>query len=443
MTARRLALLALLLLALLAGMARLVLDNGQEPVEPRVPDEPPAVVDEPRASGPIGMPSRTRRRRAQRHPGQADPVVDVETPAADAPVESEPAVETRRLEVVVLGPGDIPVTGVVVHDRSEAGRPRHVTDGEGIAVFDGPLEGSHPVECPLIQPGSIELTAERTELRISDLLPLDLRFVDLETGEPVAALVSTDGPLDNEGEWFEERHEVTVPHAPLRPGSGVDLVLHVEAPNGYAEPAPGRDGPIIRRGSISLGGGAGGGFRSRLHKRIQTHSGSATLRVRVLRRDGRPASNALVQVKGARSRSERADARGVAAFNGMPPGAYVVRATEPGLVTTTAEVELADGETLAIDIEESEGTGATIVVVDADGVLLPFAAVTAHVLSNPTHAELRGGTQSLVLFTDSAGELTLHGLAAGILSVTASFGSRQVSGTFEGPGPHTLTMPAK
>jgi hypothetical protein len=528
---RRLAPLPVLLLA--AVVAWLVLSGAEESARRPAGDSPAVDVERPRPSGPVGTASRGASRetegdaRKRRHAA-------VSTPAtAEAPEE-----ETRRFTLKVVDQADRPVAGAAVVLADEKGGPSRFTRSDGTTWRDVPLDVTElTARSDLFDP--IEITDEETVVRLDDLVPLEVHFVDQETGRPVEVTI-TGSPLETDNVQSHRGYTVWRTRvAPVRPGRTAGFHLLFSAPDGYAlmeedgvergafvsryaervrttvpvarelkltvtvlthdgKPAKGAtvtasvtgrrstqssvetaasgvarvtDLPFVRgerlslsafdfegrradgeevllvdadreltvtlrlskepsNGAIGIGGGSGSSFVDRLRRRPPP-DGSGRLSISATRRNGLPAAGAFLFARGPVSRTGRADEDGRLEFSGLPAGTYIVTMREPGLVATSQEVELVDGEARTIAVREIEGRTATVRVVDAEGLPLPNVRVSVR-LPWGHHVQVVDGVQDLDHWTDLSGRVRFVDLPSVPVTVTATLGSRSEKRKLEG-----------
>ena len=523
-------LLVLLLLAALAWLGWTVLstdggnaavrDVGQaSPVAAGMPEAPTG--DTPEAVAPA-------RARVREHAA---------VPIRDEGAAEEMATTTFTVRVVDLE--NRPVPGVALDFRAPAleGEAARRTRSDGRASWDGPatlLPYDIEVGSPLFD--AQPLRDAETVIVVDDLLPLEIEFVDQETGRPVEVAIAG-SPLESDN-VLSYRHlsRYVAKVAPVRRGRDADFWIDVDAPEGWVLP----DSPVVRAGFISryatavrstvpvarevpltvrvlrhdgspapdatisasvtgartlsttttestggdgiatirslpflrgerltvsamdadgrvapteeavlvdadrplsitlrlpeeAGGpwiGRGGGASSRFSCRADRRhlpAGTARLTVTLTRRNGLPAAGARVLLSGPNGRTGRANDAGRVEFVDLTAGTYRVTLREPGLVTTTDEVTLVDGESRAVAVQETAGRAATLRVVDADGLPLPNVRVVVELPWGEQHVQLdNAGVQRLDHWTDVSGRVRFTDLPAGKLSAVATLGSRRV-----------------
>ncbi len=265
----------------------------------------------------------------------------------------------------------------------------------------------------------------------------------------------------------ELRLTLDVRHADGRPAKGarLDFVYTADGARSYDDVATGADGTLVVRGtpfvrnagvtvrvfttihwaevSLRLGEHAATAHRLRVDLPAEAdevpcdefmgvewgdpdvydhveapRGGTARLEVTALRSRGAPAANALVFARGAQGDQEwrleaRADARGLAVFEGVPEGAATISVEEPGYVYTERPVRVRRGATEATDLLEADGETSVVTVVDDRGRPLPTAEVRVVLAGTPGIVHLEDGVQHLVRRTDAAGRRRIGGLPAG------------------------------
>ena len=236
----------------------------------------------------------------------------------DRPAASTPAAPSRTRHVRLLGPGDIPLAGVRF-DARNAYRRSYVTDEDGEAALDV-RDPVHPVD-PVIEVSEplpdrkVRLRDELTVVRFPDVLPLTVRTRDALTGEP----------LDVE-----------------RVSLSRTVLLRATGPGTYTLPfgPPDRsDYHLVWLRTTAKPGGAAP--RTRLYVRASPFARATRIdvpvwptidvAVQVLRHDGSPATNAVVEIPVASGvkrsvNSQRCDADGRVRIDEVlaVPGEYVV-----------------------------------------------------------------------------------------------------------------------
>ncbi len=548
MTLRRVVVLALLLLLVLAcGTCWL---RSDPPASPDPPPRSPASAGSVSTVAEVADTSRPRRHTSDPGANETAPVADVVS--ASDPVED--AVEERR-EVVVLGPDERPVPGVVLRPSPGSYESIQITDLDGRASFPvtGPRDPA--VRCRMAGRAPLSLKEPVTTIRANGLIPVDVRFVDLETGLPLAVIVPAAGPLAPFGDEVLQVSGMTLDHTPMRRGHYCEIGLNVRPPPGYAGAiGAGSDGPMIygtrvsrlaerveltvpfpremevtvivadakgqavtgatvtcrvahspvwrlsattdRAGraevrgvphlrghvlevfaghaeeqflghrtrfitraetavtvdfgaepavepSIKIGGGAGSALRGRKGSRTKPQTGTGSVRVRVLRRDGRPHPGADVLVTGAGRQRVPTDASGTVILGQLPDGEFVIRARAYGFFTERVTITLDAGESAAVDLHEIEGRTATVQLVDTEGVPMPGVDVGAVVLGVGAHIEMRHGTQISPVLTDAEGRAEFHGLPEGEIDIITRLAMGDIVHHVTGPGPYVVTMPAR
>jgi hypothetical protein len=169
--------------------------------------------------------------------------------------------------------------------------------------------------------------------------------------------------------------------------------------------------------------------------------GSSVLVVRVLHRDGAPAIDARVGVDGPWRGRGSTDAAGMVRFAELPAGKYHIAASEIGMIETIEEVELGDGETLRVVLNEPRGRTIRLEVVDAAGRPLPSASVTLGGTRVDRWVRLHEGRQHLDLFTGGAGQLTLSHFPEGTFLLKAAYCGRKAELWIRPGEPARITIP--
>jgi len=204
------------------------------------------------------------------------------------------------------------------------------------------------------------------------------------------------------------------------------------------------------RNLIGMGGGAGGAFGGRGGRRSLSF-GRCALYVHVLRRDGRPAKNALVRLRGpappaaprgaAWTRSDRADDFGRVVFRGLVAGPVTVTVSEVGFLSPAPVSLDLSVEGATVTIREAWGRSLQILVLDATGLPVPHARITLGAVAGKPYACLIDDVQHLNLVTDRDGRCPLPDLAEGKVAVTAVFGSRRATVSARSGDALTITLP--
>jgi hypothetical protein len=468
-------------------------------------------------------------------------------PASEPEIEETTDPELRVVLRVLAAPDDTPVRGLRVEEVGGRGRAV-TTDDEGRAVF--PVLSSTAklwlrAAAPGLDKGHEEVRVGETTVHVPPPIPLEVRFVDAETGGPPPPLeVWTDDDvvegvfpgtaparlahsvwpghpyhvelrasvtepgwcsptqldLVREGRLcrYAERALITVPvprEAPVRvkvrdtarrPVAGA--TVSAWRSGARAEGTTGADGEAVLRGmpfqrgerldvtaqfegrvsevkapplaspdaelvvelelpddpptDIGIGGGFGGRYSSRSSTRRRTpKEGTSSLVVQVLRRDGRPASGVRVGVKGPRSAGRTADDDGFIRIDGLPGGSYRVACTEHGLAQMVERLELAEGETRQVLLQEPAGRNLHLRVVDAQGRSLPGARIEISDATSHPWVPLIDGVQHLDTFSDGTGEVRAAHVPEGTIQVTAFYGSRKTKAVINEGEPLVVTIP--
>ncbi len=228
--------------------------------------------------------------------------------AAD-PSDLEPGV-SRRLTVRILGPGDGPVPGVALYLDGSASTESQWSDLQGEVHIDVPLATeSVRIRLPSLELEPLTLTEDVTELRYDDLLPLEIVFVDQESGYPLA--VTPHSPILFGDAAGARREFVWLSSAPLRRGGLADFAIGLDAPEGYVHPG---NASLRRKGRVSR-------FADRVRATVPIPR-ELQLRVSVRRADGKAAPRASITtlLSGVTHPLPRAtaDHRGEATVRGVP-----------------------------------------------------------------------------------------------------------------------------
>jgi len=136
-------------------------------------------------------------------------------------------------------------------------------------------------------------------------------------------------------------------------------------------------------------------------------------------------------LSGPETKTARTDASGAVSFQVRHPGLYTVSVRDPDFVYTKSTIYLRAGESRRLTIDEPEGWTGRILVLDASGTPVPFAAVEVDTSAPVDYIRVRNGIQDLALYTDLHGELELPRLPRGKVSITVEYGSRIAKGTIE------------
>jgi hypothetical protein len=290
----------------------------------------------------------------------------------------------------------------------------------GMTTLDGLRFGLAPYV-------SVDAARVRVTVALWPELDLTVRVVDLED-RPVREATVKAAYLD---EQFDDRvHAVHVAAAPTDgdgrtrvrgvphvPGLPLTVVVEAGGSSGFEETtiASGKaemeivalddDFPSPSNTAIGIGGGAGPQILG-------------ALAAEVFRRDGRAAAGAHVSLKGLR-RTQRADAGGRLRFDRVPPGRHTVWLAEPGLVPTSAAVEVGTVGVAQVTLREPEGWTLRVRTVDAEGRPLPFRPLAVkQTVSRAPYALLEGNTQVVPLLTGPDGTLLLTNLGEETIEVS-------------------------
>lgn len=273
---RRLALLlALIAIALLAWLA---LQNGDHDA----PSSPSHSFDSDHAAQPVSdapsdAPAAEKTPRVRAHATVATP--------DERPAEPE---ETRSYTVRVVDHRDAPVPGVSISLGTNLGNdpPAKRTRSDGSASWDVATRAREiKIKSPLFDP--VVLQERETIVRLDDLLPLEIQFIDQESRRPVGVWIQG-SPLESDDVLSNQQVTSYEPRAaPVRAGRRADLKLWFDAPDGYV---------VVKRPGYSV---PRSGFVSRYATAVRTTVPVARelrLRVRALRHDGSPAENATASI---------------------------------------------------------------------------------------------------------------------------------------------------
>jgi hypothetical protein len=205
-------------------------------------------------------------------------------------------------------------------------------------------------------------------------------------------------------------------------------------------------------------GGRCAGCRSYLNHADLPPGGNATLRVRVLRRDGTPAPRVHVVFRGSRyalDPYERWETTAVTDDDGLASrsdlsfahdhagsGGVTVILSEPGMAYTTMEVPLAAGGKADCELRESVGEEIALTVVDADGRPVPWAHVSAQtrVGWRWSWAPVEGAVAGVAPCTDRNGHVVLRGVPSGDVEVRVDSCGRFAERTCVAGRPATIQL---
>ena len=428
----------LLVLLLIALFAWLVMGGGTDEGDRAKSRESASVNGEERAGADSTPDPTTKTERTRKHAVIAPPQ-DV------AGARPESATYTLR----VIDEHEVPVPGVVfevevpslityrqadgvVVSGSGTDVFSMVTGSDGAISFDVPPDLGDATALSSLT-GDITCSEPETVVHLDDLLPLEIRFIDQETGRPVD-VVSWGSPLAEDGltpcSMFAKYR---LDAAPVRAGRDVDLNLWFTAPDGYVT----RDGHAVVRKA----------FISRYATAVRTTIPIARelrLRVRVLRHDGTPAvgASATATVTGAyvAHTSDTADASGGITVEGLPftrgERLLVYARDAEGRVSPTERLILSDVErevVVTVRLPEDPPRGETGGGGGAGGAFSRSSGQrritrgTARLAIAATHRNGLAASGALVVVagpvnskgrTDGDGRVEIEGLSAGIYTVT-------------------------
>ncbi len=315
---RFISVLVLMLVALLAWVVLGLSDEADEGQREARDDDALTADYQPADAGSLTDAGTTTKTERTRKHAVIVPPPDV------AAARPEPVTYTLR----VIDEHDVPVPGVVfqvevpslITERQVDGV---VVSGSGTDVFSM-VTGSagriafdvHPdlgdATATSALTGEITCKEPETVVRLDDLLPLEVRFVDQETGRPVD-VGRWGSPLAEDGGIAPFRAFATYrpDAAPVRAGRDVDLKLWFSASDGYVSR---HFHAVVRKAFISR-------YATAVRTTIPI-ARELRLRVRVLRHDGTPAvgASATATVTGAyvAHTSDTADASGGMTMEGLP-----------------------------------------------------------------------------------------------------------------------------
>jgi len=281
------------------------------------------------------------------------------TPAEDEPVEQAPPSESTlpSWQIVVLGPGDVPATGIPFRWTSmvDAEGTEYPLGGSGAyrltdvngRVWFGRCAGAVVrVESPALPVGKFELTEHETVLRVPELLPLELLVVNGQTGAPVHGAevwITTSGGGRVRAPGHPTRAGCLLRVSPAHGGGKLSMRIRVDPPPGFT---------TLSWGHFSLAGTVSRFARS--VRAVLVLRPETSVRVRVLEADGSPATGATLGpclVAGTTvpfvPDRYKTDARGEAEFEGIPflrGERVLIRAQKDGRVAMAPVVVLADPE---------------------------------------------------------------------------------------------------
>ena len=278
-----------------------------------------------------------------------------------------------------------------------------------------------------------------------------LRVVE-EDGSPVpgAAVITAKvagGLVEVRGDPTNDFGEAVVRGVPALEGE--EIILFAGREDRGAESAPGRLPPpggelpirvvLPREPAWGLETGRGVFFEGRTAGHRNLIAGeTGSLRVTVVRRDGRPATGVSVRVGGSTARTNK---YGVARFEHLRVGRREVFASAPGFVAESAEVWIGLGVEATVELLEGEGYTGTVQVLDEED--RPVAGVTLEVVTEGgiPWCHMEGEVQVMGLHTGPDGRRALPHLPPGPVLVRATLGSRSGKGTVEGTGTTVIRLP--
>lgn len=159
--------------------------------------------------------------------------------------------------------------------------------------------------------------------------------------------------------------------------------------------------------------------------------GVGTLVLHAERRSGEPAGHARVWVAG---KSYRTDAGGMVRCSNVPSGRQAAILDEAGMVLTTVHVLVTANKEGKLRLREGVGGGLSVVVVDEDGRVLPYAALKLVTPSQRLQARWvsrSAGVQRLDTFSDHLGMWACHGVDPGRMTVTATWAGLEGTSTVQ------------
>jgi hypothetical protein len=300
------------------------------------------------------------------------------------------------------------------------------------------------------------LHADRTVIRLDDLLPLDLTTVDTRTGRAIEATVAFPSSHVWRGKLKVSDSVQSVPSGahvgdkvefdttisifarrgvPFLEGERIRVIVDKDDRHGFAEILLGGENTSRalsvripkKPNEVEQNFGFICSSYSCGYRRNTRTNGSGSLTVSVHRRNGAPAARTEVLLRLSGTRHLDTDSEGIATFRDLPAGSFVVEVREPGFVYTEAAGTLGDGERGHAALTEPEGWTAHLRVVSTEGHPLPYAALEVKTEDHVPYVRLENDVQTLALYTDSRGEATLDRLPKGVVTVTAKFGTREAA----------------
>ncbi len=215
--------------------------------------------------------------------------------------------------------------------------------------------------------------------------------------------------------------------------------IHARVPDEPGAPLE-LDVALKRRGSIGVGGGAGGSFGDRcsyvtsVTPSVPPESAEyAEVHVEVLRHDGQPAVGANVYLAG---QTRTTNDMGRVRFSDPYEGQNHVVVMQPGLLHIIHPVHVVTGEHVHLSVQESKGRRLEILVVDEQGQPLPYARFEAF---SPWIDEV-GGTQLADRYCDHEGRRSIARLSRDVRSFRVSWGTRKARVDVPPPGESSLRI---
>ena len=399
-------------------------------------------------------------------PGHAAPVSPVQGPASTGPTlatrgegrtpgptpkadgrreEADGAARDLPLDVSIVDAADgrVPATElqrirtvarVASDSKARVAASFHVDPPDGYARWDEP---------------QVVATVARRAVRLTHVFPLRREAVAFLTvrdavGRPangVSILARVAGRA-TDAAWNPRSPTGQVSGLPFLPGERVEFVATEEAgagtdPENRIRRAEwqgrfGNDPLLMLRAEITLsdewttvdtllgiGGGADGTFRGRGKPRPQP---IGRVEVTALGRDGLPLGETAVRVGRI---VQRTDSKGVAVFDRVEVGDRAVATDEPGVVTYSTLVSVAENGTARVTLREPEGGTVEVEVVDEKGVGLPFVTLELGKPGGVAWCDVSDDkVQRTDVYTDVLGRRTLARVSPGRLGISATFGER-------------------
>lgn len=235
--------------------------------------------------------------------------------------------------------------------------------------------------------------------------------VPFHRGEPVR--------VDVQQALGEHRHASGYVVARMPESSAVPLRVQVR----LDPPVTGLfEGPS-NNGTIGLGGGSSGRWGCGPPPK------RGSIRVRVMRANGKPAVDALVR---GGYKSVRTDAQGYALLSDIVARSQAVSVEQPGLLPIpTRQVNVLPGRVIDVRLVEPAGGALRIEVVDDVGRALPFVRVRSERSLRAIWSGEVAGVQDVSRHTDARGVKRLSHLPAGPGKLELCWGSRRQTLRFE------------